>query len=262
VVQANLTNNATFAAEARALYDLNRTGPYTRSGGDFLGFLPLTTYSSIASQLQEEAVAQDGTAYLAPETPTEVVEGYRAMHNLLTDHLLAPDSALIEMSWSDGRMGLNLQQPYSRGSVQAVSSSMFDAPIVDPRVLHNPLVVSFLVEAVRWGRGVVQTDAMAELQPVEVMPGAHVTSDEDLANVIRQQALPAWHLAGTCKMGLREEGGVVDDQLRVYGVGNLRVVDASIMPLLPAAHPMVTVYAVAEKVCNIRGPESLPFTDV
>ena len=248
LTQSNLTNNATFAAEARALYDREHTGPLARAGGDFLGYLPLVTYSNVASALHQQAVSQNGSSFLAPGTPQEVTAGYNAIHGVLTERLAAPDSALVELSWSDGGIGLSLQAPFSRGSIRAASSSMLDPPIVDPRVLHNTLDVSFLVEGIKFARIVSRTDAISELRPVEVTPGTNVTSEEDLASFVRGSSSPAWHLAGSCKIGRREEGGVVDEQLRVYGVNNLRVVDASIMPFLPASHPMTTVYSVAEKV--------------
>jgi len=52
-------------------------------------------------------------------------------------------------------------------------------------------------------------------------------------------------------MGSREDGGVVDQNLKVYGVEGLRIVDASVMPILPASHIMTTVYATAEKAADI-----------
>lgn len=257
-MQFDLDTNATFAAEARALYDRERTGPYARSGGDFLGYLPLATYSDAALTLQQEAAARNASSYLAAGTPSEVIAGYRAVHDVLTERLSAPDSSLVEFQWGDGSIGLTLQAPFSRGSIRAASSNTFDPPIIDPRSLHDPLDVSLLVEAIKFARRIIQTDAISELQPIEVAPGANVTSDTDLAAFARQEAAPAWHLAGSCKMARREEGGVVDEQLKVYGVGNLRVVDASIMPLLPASHPMTTVYAVAEKVRIFSSDEASP----
>lgn len=247
-----MTTNATYAAEARAQYDNNRTGPYTRSGGDVVGYLPLSTYSSAASTLQQAAAAQDLAAFLAPGTPSEVVEGYRAVHAVLTDGIAAPDSAMVEFGWRDAGMGLTLQQPFSRGSIQAVSSSIFDAPLANPRSMENPLDISIAVEAIRFARTILQTQALAPLHPVETRPGAGVTSDEDLATYVTSVATPAFHAAGSCKMAAREDGGVVDTQLRVHDVANLRVVDASVMPFLPAAHPQRTVYALAEKVCRTQ----------
>lgn len=107
--------------------------------------------------------------------------------------------------------------------------------------------MQLLREGVRFARRFVRAEGVLELAPVEVVPGANVTSDADVDAWIREVASTLYHPAGTCKMGRREEGGVVDAQLRVYGVEGLRVVDASVMPMLPASHTMTTVYAVAEK---------------
>lgn len=63
---------------------------------------------------------------------------------------------------------------------------------------------------------------------------------------LRDRAVEAHHYTGTCSMLPREMGGVVDPQLRVYGTANLRVCDASVIPLMPRANPQATVYGVAE----------------
>lgn len=93
------------------------------------------------------------------------------------------------------------------------------------------------------------TDAIQELVPTELLPGANVTSDEDILAYAKSSASTMFHPSGTSAMMPRELGGVVDSSLRVYGVKNLRVVDASIIPLIPATHIVSTVYAIAEKVC-------------
>lgn len=103
----------------------------------------------------------------------------------------------------------------------------------------------------RFARKFAQAPGIAELSPVEVVPGTNVTSDADIDAAIRQSASTLFHPAGSCKMGAREEGGVVDAELKVYGVQGLRVVDASVMPMLPASHTMTTVFAVAEKAADV-----------
>ncbi|KAI8292886.1 Dehydrogenase xptC [Colletotrichum sp. SAR11_240] len=256
-VSSLLTSNETFAAAARAEYDSQHTGPFASPTGDFLAFLPLSTYSQAGQSLNTQANSQDGTTFLPTGTPAEVVKGYQAQQKVLNERLLATDSALLEVIWSDGAMVLGLQHPYSRGSVKASSSSTFDAPVADAGFLRNPLDVSLLTEGVKFTRTLAATSAIKQLSPVEVVPGANVTSDEAIGDFIRQQASTLYHPVGTCKMGAKEEGGVVDANLKVYGVKGLRVVDASIMPLVPATHIMTTVYAVAERAADIiRGKTS------
>lgn len=94
----------------------------------------------------------------------------------------------------------------------------------------------------------MSTSAVSSLAPFEIVPGGNITSDAALEQYIRSSAETLYHPAGSCKMGAREDGGVVDQALKVDGVEGLRIVDASVMPLLPASHLMTTVYAVAEKV--------------
>lgn len=67
--------------------------------------------------------------------------------------------------------------------------------------------------------------------------------------------MPVWHASGTCAMLPRGEGGVVDEKLRVYGVQRLRVVDASIFPVIPDAHTVAPTYMVAEMAAKIIAEE-------
>ena len=106
-----------------------------------------------------------------------------------------------------------------------------------------------MVAAVKKQRGLMATDAMQELGPIELMPGANITSADEIRTALTQLVQPTYaHLTSTCSMMKREYGGVVGPDLLVYGVQGMSIVDASIMPLIPATHTSSTVYAVAEKV--------------
>ncbi|KAI1845043.1 hypothetical protein JX265_008372 [Neoarthrinium moseri] len=251
LVQSNLTSNATFAAESLELFKSQQAGPYTDPTAAFLVFLPLNNFTTEAATIHEQAVSQDPAAFLPSDTPAESLKGYQAQHDLLNAKIITPESAVLEYIWADGAVVVGLEHPYSRGSVKAASASTFDAPIADAGFLTNPLDLAILVEGVKYMRTLMKTNALATFQPFEVLPGANVTSDEDLGNFIRQSASTLFHPAGSCMLGAREEGGVVDSELKVYGINGLRVVDASMMPLLPASHTMTTVYAVAEKAADI-----------
>ena len=80
--------------------------------------------------------------------------------------------------------------------------------------------------------------------------GSESESDEDLDRFIRQRIGSTYHYTSTCRMAPEEERGVVDDELRVYGVQNLRIADASIFPVVPSAHPQAPVVMVAERCAD------------
>lgn len=250
-LSTELASNATFAAEARDQYDTERRGPLTTPAGDFLLFLPLSTYTNASAAIHAAALASDASNSLPPGVPDEVAIGYAASYDSLNSKLRAKDSAFLEVIWGEGPMLLVLQHPYSRGSVKAASNSTFDAPVADAGFLRNPLDTILLREGVRFSRRLVAQLSIAALNPFEAVPGANVTSDADIDQFVRNSADTLWHPAGSCKMGKREAGGVVDGQLKVYGIEGLRIVDASVFPMLPASHTMTTVYAVAEKAAEI-----------
>lgn len=250
LVSSVLTTNTTFAAAALEEYKQSKLGPYTSPTGEFLEFLPLTTYSNASAQIHAAALKQNSATYLPAATPAEVQKGYAQEVKILNEKLLSDQSASLEIIWADGVVLLGLQHPYSRGSVETLTNNVFDGVTVDGGYLRNPLDVKLLSEGVRFARKLAATAAVQELQPFEVVPGANVTSDAALEQYVRSSTQTFYHPAGSCKMGARELGGVVDSKLRVYGVTGLRIADASVIPLLPATHLMTTVYAIAEKVRN------------
>ncbi|GES66036.1 hypothetical protein ATETN484_0014000400 [Aspergillus terreus] len=250
LTSANLTSNATFAAASMSLYKSKKTGPYADATGDFLAFLPAKNFTSKAVSLHTTALRQQPKSHLDPDTPATVRLGYALQHKLLTHGLIADDEAQIEIIWADGTFVIGLEHPFSRGSVRLASTDPFDAPLADPAYFRNPMDVQILVEAIRYARTLMRTEALAAFQPVELVPGAGVVSDADLEAYIRDTADTLFHPSGTCSVGRYALGGVVDAKFRVYGVENLRVVDASVFPMLPSTHIQSSVYAVAEKAAD------------
>jgi len=156
----------------------------------------------------------------------------------------------VELVWfNEGGMIYSVMHPLSRGTITATSSSLLAGiPAVNTKYLSHPLDTRISIEAFKYTRKIVATDEMRELGLEEMSPGPGVSSDEQIERAMREGPTYMYHMTGTCSMMKRELGGVVDGELRVHGVRNLRVVDASVQPLIPAAHVQSTVYAVAEKV--------------
>jgi choline dehydrogenase-like flavoprotein len=243
----NLTTNATFAAESLALYKSKLTGPYSTSTGDLLLFIPAKNYTSAASSIASTASSTDSSTYLTADTPSTVKAGYAQQYAGLTSALTDQNTAFLETIFADGTIVLSLQHPFSRGSVKINSTDPFAPAILDAGLLRNPIDVKLLTEAVGFARKLYATPPMAALSPVELVPGTSTTTDAQLEAYIRANVATLYHPVGTCKMGKKSLGGVVDEEYLVYGTSNLRVVDASVFPELIATHTQQTVYALAEK---------------
>lgn len=174
--------------------------------------------------------------------------GYAAQKVLLNQQLLSNDVGILEtLASSTGSLSVATQKVFSRGFVVPKSNNIWDGPLVNPRYCSNAADCDTLVLGIQTLNKLVATDAFKELQVA--IPDEFNTNDRtQLLKLIKAKIGTEFHPAGTAAMMPENLGGVVDSNLKVYGFCNLRIVDASIMPIIPSAHLQATVYAVAEKV--------------
>lgn len=136
--------------------------------------------------------------------------------------------------------------PTSRGELRITGPNVDDPLMLDPNLLETEYDVQTLVENIKMMREIAKQPALAEITTREIYPGPDVQSDEELADYARNALQSYHHQVGTCKMG-RDDMAVVDHELRVHGIAALRVVDASIMPVVPTGNTNAPTYMVAEK---------------
>lgn len=244
-------SNQTWASEQLELYKSKREGPFTTLGGNFFAFLPVDKFGN-STLLSSAAAAQPTSHYLLPNTPSTVRAGYEVQLNLLTKDLSSSSMAYLEFIFGDTAILPALHQPFSRGTVLINSTSPFDNPVIDPRYLTNLLDLALFVAGFKYSRTIRETDAMKAINVVETYPGPSVVTDEQIEDFVREGISTEHHHAGTASMLPLELGGVVDSDLKVYGIQGLRIVDASVLPMLPAAHLQATLYGLAEKVSHSR----------
>lgn len=147
---------------------------------------------------------------------------------------------------TDGYTVLPTQvRPLSRGVISLRSKDPSSPPAIDPRYLEVEEDRLMMVAAGKKAREILEADAFAPFRIRTHLPARHA-SDDDWLQHIRATAECVYHPVGTCKMG-HDEGAVVDDRLRVHGIGGLRVVDASIMPVVSSGNTNAPVMMIAEK---------------
>jgi choline dehydrogenase len=93
---------------------------------------------------------------------------------------------------------------------------------------------------------VLESSEFKQYEPEEFRPGANIQDDEELVKAASNYAQTIFHPVGTCKMG-QDDMAVVDDQLKVHGIKNLRVIDASIMPNITSGNTNAPTIMIAEK---------------
>lgn len=156
-------------------------------------------------------------------------------------------------------MLMMLQYPFSKGSIhisavqEGRKPSTDDKPVIDPQYYGGPggqIDYTMMHSAQKFAVKICETEPMGSFLKKRVWPPAETTEFSDF---VRNYTITDWHPVGTCAMGGKEgkNGGVVDERLRVYGIKNLRVCDASIMPLHISSHPQATIYAIGEKGASL-----------
>ncbi|KAK1962680.1 alcohol oxidase [Colletotrichum sublineola] len=243
-------DNATYDAEQGDLYYSKRKGRWTDTIAEALAFIPLLNFttSDTASRILS-TINSTAAQFLPPGTDEAVAVGYqKQIEQILKMHNDASTAGMELLYVDGGRSVVNiLMHPLSRGTVTINSSDPFLPPVIDPRYFSHPYDGQVLVESLRFNRRLLATGPIQALGATETLPGAATQSDEDILAFIKGITSTEYHYSGTCAMLPKAMGGVVDPELKVHGVDSLRVVDASIMPLIPSAHTQATVYAIAEK---------------
>lgn len=138
----------------------------------------------------------------------------------------------------------------SRGQVTLRSANPTDAPRIALNLFTAPEDFETMRNGLRAARDIYKMTPQADLIDTETIPGPQVQSDAEIDQAIREFGGITHHPVGTCAMGIGPDA-VVDPQLRVRGVQNLRVADASVMPLIPGANTNATTVMIAEKAADL-----------
>ena len=157
-----------------------------------------------------------------------------------------------------------LLHPASRGAIRLRSPAYQDPPIVSMSLLGDPGDVAQFAAVGRAVREIFEAGPLARFVTGEIAPGPGVVSDADWERHILSSSFGSSHPVGTCRMGAETEYvAVVDPELRVRGVGNLRVVDASVMPTLISGNTNAATIMIAERAADLirSGPVSADSED-
>lgn len=214
----------------------------------------------------------------APDTTDDdsVIAGYQAIYKT-TSHIFNSPIGQVELlfmnSDGNGDIGITaaLQHPLSHGRIYINSSDPMEDPVIDPNYLGNPagttqfrhhvrvfherltsnLDYEILRDGLKLARSLGETGPLSKVLTGETSPGPSVQTDDQWVDWLRMSASTEFHPSSSCAMLPREQGGVVDANLRVYGLANVRVADASVPPISLSTHLMASTYGVAEQASNI-----------
>ena len=140
------------------------------------------------------------------------------------------------------------QRPESLGWIKSKTNDPFDAPLIQPNYLDAEEDKRVVVAGLKLSRRLMHSKALSHYFDYEVYPGIEKQSDDELLQVARERGTTTYHQMGTCRMGPKTDPtAVVDDNLKVYGLNNLRVIDASIMPTMLSANLHSGATLIGEK---------------
>ena len=206
-----------------ARYVITRRGPLS------LGVNQAGAFVRTRPQLQKPNMQ----LYFSPVSYTKAPKGKRPLMN--------PDS------FPGFLFSAQPTRPTSRGSVQIQSKNPLEHPRIHPNYLSTQYDVEEMLEGWLLLRKLAATTAFTGIIESELLPGRKLNSVDDLIADIRSRATTVFHPVGTCRMGSDPKMDVVDNQLRVYGLDRLRIIDASIFPTLTSGNTNAPVIMVAKK---------------
>jgi choline dehydrogenase-like flavoprotein len=238
-----------------------------------VSYLPLQNITNDYNDIIQSAAAVDPKSLFPTNIDPTIIAGYKAQSALILDLYASAQATVQEVAWQGGdTVPIAMLKPLSRGVITINTTDPTAPPVFDYGTFSHPADLDIAVAALKKTRQWLDSAPMQEVGAQETFPGRNVSSDAQIAASIRTFATSTWaHPTCSCSMMKRELGGVVDSELRVYGVQGLRIVDASVMPMIIGSHTVSahlgfvfndvawlltlhlweqssTVYAVAEKV--------------
>ena len=221
---------------------------------------PITLNDDMASWWRQLGI---GLRYvLQRRGPLTVSAGYAAAFVRTRPELTRPDAQIYFINFSTAKRGgllhpfsgftcsVSQLQAESRGWVRIRSAD----PQTPPAIQYNYLATEndrrMMVAGLKFVRRLVNTPPMSGYVAGEFQPGARVQSDADWLVFCRETGDTVFHPTSTCRMGT-DGASVVDERLRVRGLGALRVIDASVMPAVVSGNTIAAVYAIAEKGADL-----------
>lgn len=149
----------------------------------------------------------------------------------------------------------NIPRPRSRGKLYLTSSDPSVKPALDFRYFSDPegYDAATIVEGLKAARKIAEQAPFKDWIKREIAPGPAIISDEDLSEYGRRVAHTVYHPAGTTKMGdvRTNHMAVVDPELKIRGLQNIRIADAGVFPEMPSINPMLTVLAIGERAAEM-----------
>lgn len=141
--------------------------------------------------------------------------------------------------------------PESKGWLRLAGPDPSAPPLIDLNVLSNEADLRFLIRGLKMARQVISHPSFARYRARERAPGSEITSDEALAEYIRETLVTVHHPGSSCRMGPIGEDTVVDSELKVHGIDALRIADASIYPRVVGGNTNASIVVIAEKAADM-----------
>ncbi|KAF2275726.1 alcohol oxidase [Westerdykella ornata] len=255
----SLSTDPAFNASAWEEYLTKKTGPLTQAHGNALAFIPLPEvapqqYQDLARQV--ETLSDDAYLPAIYKNSKKLLKGVKTQRKILANLFRSKQAGLIEypVPASGASVIVALEKPLSRGIITIDPKNPQGPPKILFNALMNPVDKTVLAAGLRYARKVWARPELAKFSPTEVMPGPQYQTDDELINKLVGLGVvfPSFsHPSCSCPMMPEDMGGCVSDELLFYGVNQLSIVDASILPLIPSQHLQATMYAVAEKAADI-----------
>ena len=238
---------------------LSGIGPAARLKA--LGIDPVADFPCVGENLQDHPAvkATYTSAVPLPASRGNHGEVYAALRSPLAGAapdlhvfpILAPHAAPGRAAPPSGfALVAAVMAPDSRGTVRLPEADPGAPPLIDPGLLRDGRDLERLLAGLAIARNAAEGTAFTTLGSAETAPGPAIRDPAEVRAYIRATVSSYYHPAGTCRMGM-DPGAVTDPELRVRGIAGLRIADASVMPVIPNAHPHATVLAIAEKAADL-----------